>query len=305
MARDRVDLCSPFLGHDTAVWLAEAARASAAAWTLLTRLDAVSAAYGSLSLPGLRLLADAGVEVLHVERLHAKVFLADDRTGFLGSGNLTGSGLGGQPRQNRELGVALDPSQAAAAAATLATWRAQATTVTAGMVDACERQAASLLVATPRPPGLSGPVDAADEVLRAGVAAKQVWVKALYYDAVMAEQPWGHDDWVASPARGKPSFSVGDLLLIYASYTDVCNAVVRVTGPTRDDPVFLVAQGWPDEDAARWPWVTPVEGMLQVPVTDGVPVTRLGLTGQSLRNGHTRMPTGGLAAALRHMTAPS
>ena len=301
-ARERVDLCSPFVGHDTATWLAKAAKVSPAAWTLLTRLDAVSAAYGSLSLPGLRDLAAAGVQLLHAQRLHAKVFLTDTSTGFLGSGNLTGSGLGGQPRPNLELGVSLNPAQSAQAGTVLAAWRAAALPITAGMIDDCEREAAVLPVATPRPPGASDRSDSADRILAAGVAAGQVWIKALYADAAEAEQPWGDDGWVASPAIRKPSFAPGDLLLIYASYTGICNAVVRVVGPTRNDPAFLIAEGTSVADTARWPWVTPVEGLLQVPVADGVPLQRLGLTGQSLQNGHTRMPVGGLAAALRHMT---
>lgn len=125
--------------------------------------------------------------------------------------------------------------------------------------------------------------------------------QALYRDAAQASLPWGPGYWVASPAIRKPSFAEGDLMLIYAVYTRACNAIVRVAGPTVHDPAFVIAQGIPPEDATRWPWITPVDGVLQVPVEDGVPLQRLGLTGQSLQNGHTRMPTGGLAAALRHM----
>lgn len=53
-AAAQVDLCSPFLSGGMALWLATAAAASPAEWTLLTRLDAVSAAGGYLSVPGLR-----------------------------------------------------------------------------------------------------------------------------------------------------------------------------------------------------------------------------------------------------------
>lgn len=300
-AQDRVDLCSPFLGAGTALWLAKAKRKSPARWTLLTRLDAVSAAYGSLSLAGLTALADEGVKLLHADRLHAKVFLVDGSSGFVGSGNLTGSGLGGEPRANLELGVSLDPGEFTQASAVLAGWRSSAVPITAEMIRACEREAARLPATTPRPPGAPGLADAADDVLRQGLAARQVWIKALYRDAAQASVPWGAGHWVASPAIRQPSFAEGDLMLIYAVYTRACNAIVRVAGPTRHDPEFAVAQGIPPEDAERWPWITPVDGVLQVPVEDGVPLQRLGLTGQSLQNGHARMPTGGLAAALRHM----
>ncbi len=140
-----------------------------------------------------------------------------------------------------------------------------------------------------------------EAVLAEGLAARQVWIKALYADAVRADRPWSPGDWVASPAVRRPSFAVGDLLLVYASYARVCNAVLRVVAPTRLDPAFAVAQGTPQVEADRWPWITPIEPVLQVPAADGVPLQRLGLTGQSLQNGHTRMPVGGLAAALRHM----
>ena len=90
-ATTSVELCSPFLTADTATWLAEAARRSSAHWTLLTKLSARSAAYGSLDLDGLRKLSSAKVELRHLEGLHAKLFMADDRVGYLGSANLTSS----------------------------------------------------------------------------------------------------------------------------------------------------------------------------------------------------------------------
>ena len=52
------------------------AAAAAAEWTLLTRVEAVSAAGGYLSVPGLRSLMKAGVKLFHADRLHAEVFLA-------------------------------------------------------------------------------------------------------------------------------------------------------------------------------------------------------------------------------------
>ncbi len=299
-AARQVDLCSPFLSGGTAMWLADAAAKSAAAWTLLTKLDAVSAAGGYLSVPGLRALAAAGVELFHDDRLHAKVFLADGSSGFLGSGNLTASGLGEPVRPNRELAVALDGTQCARADAVLTAWRTSAAPITAAMLDECEEAARGLRVPVARLPGGGGSPDDVEAVLEEGLAARQVWIKAMYMDAAGASRAWAPGDWVASQVR-RPSFEPGDLMLIYATFTGVCNAIVRVAGPTRNDPAFAIAQGSPPADANRWPWITPVEPVLQVPVAEGVPLQRLGLTGRSLQNGHTRMPTGGLAAALRHM----
>jgi hypothetical protein len=294
-AKINVDLCSPYIGPGTATQLAKAATASPAAWTLLTRLDAVSAAHGSLDIDGLRKLRMAGVALFHEPRVHAKVFLLDDSSGFLGSGNLTDAGLGASGRANLELGVALDPEQCAAAAAALTSWRARATPVTSAMLDKVERDARRLRVPSPRPPTTSVSPDVVDQILAAGRTAKQVWIKGLHLDAVGAAVP--PDDWVAS--RRRPSFAVDDVLLIYAVTAKICNSVVRVTGPPHNDPEFAVAQGKPLKDSEWWSWITPVEQLLHVPVEDGVPLERLGISGRSVQNGHTRMRTGGLAGALR------
>lgn len=301
-ASARVDLCSPFLSGGTASWLADAAAASAAEWTLLTRVEAVSAAGGFLSVPGLRVLMKAGVKLFHADRLHAKVFLADGAAGLLGSGNLTASGLGEPSRPNLELGVALDAGQCAQADAVMAAWRGAAAPVTVAMLDECEKRAKGLRVPALRLPGGHGSAGDVDAVLAEGLAARQVWIKGMYLDAARASRTWAAGDWVASPSpKRKPSFVPGDLLLVYGTMTEVCNALVRVAGPTRRDPAFAVANGTPADDAERWPWITPIEPVLQVPVADGLPLQRLGFTGQSLRNGHKKMPVGGLAAALRHM----
>ena len=63
-----------------------------------------------------------------------------------------------------------------------------------------------------------------------------------------------------------------------------------------------LAAGIPPADADRWPWINPVRVRLQVPTSKGIPLAELGLTGRSLQGGHCRMPTGGLAAAVRRMT---
>jgi hypothetical protein len=129
----------------------------------------------------------------------------------------------------------------------------------------------------------------------------QLWVKAEYHDVHTADAPRSATPWVASPDSGRPRFAVGDLLLMYAKEARRCNAVVEVTGATTRDPDFLVAHGISAEDATRWPWVTPVAPRLQVPIADGVPLSWLGILGQSLQPGHRRMPVGGLATALRYM----
>jgi len=301
-AHSSIELCSPFVGPDTAIWLADAAASSSAKWTLLTELDPVAAAYGSLSIRGLRALLAAGVSIWDAGRLHAKVFLCDGAVGFAGSANLTSSGLVSSGRSNLELTVALTATQCSDAAAVLAAWLAGATRVAKAELDECERQARRIPVRVRRRLGRAAAAQEADVLLREA-ADGTVWVKALYYDAVDAARPWDPNGWVGSPDKGCPTFKTGDFLLIYAKYTGLCNAIVEVTGPTRFDPAYPLAQGKPPEDAERWPWITPVAGRRQVPVACGVPLHRLGLTGQSLRNGHCRMPVGGFPTAVDYLTA--
>lgn len=104
-ASHRVSLASPFLSIRVAKQLADIANASTARRSLLTRLDAAAAAGGYLSTDGLRTLINAGVTIRHAPRLHAKVYLTDDRFGIVGSANLTGPGLGGFADPNLEMSV--------------------------------------------------------------------------------------------------------------------------------------------------------------------------------------------------------
>lgn len=52
----------------------------------------------------------AGVEFLHCIRMHAKIFIIDGRTAFVGSANLTGAGIGAKARTRRnfEIGFLLE-----------------------------------------------------------------------------------------------------------------------------------------------------------------------------------------------------
>lgn len=48
---------------------------SSRSWTLCTVLDPLAVASGFLSVQGMVLMLDPGVEVRHVDRLHAKCFI--------------------------------------------------------------------------------------------------------------------------------------------------------------------------------------------------------------------------------------
>ncbi len=304
-ARAHVDLCSPFLGAGIAHWLARTCTTSAADWTLLTVLDPIAAAYGSLSLGGLRALAGAGVSVRHADGLHAKVFMVDRARGWVGSANLTAAGLGDSARPNLELTVALSAGQIARTAKVLASWWSAGTPITGDILDECEAKAALVPTRTSTPPGKGRTAAqrsaAGDKVLQDALHAN-VWIKAVYQDAARAGAAWGPGSFVTSSKRGRPSFTDGDLLLVYVKEAKTCNAVLEVHGDTYINRSEQIAAAVPAVSADRWPWITPVKRRLHVPSSRGIALEQLGLTGRSLQGGHCRMPTGGLATAVRYMT---
>jgi hypothetical protein len=297
-----VRLCSPFIGPGETPNLDAACRRATAQWQLLTHLNAKAAARGALHLEGLELLLQQGVHIRTLPHLHAKLFLVDDAAGFVGSANLTTSGLRGDDRHNRELTVALNAEQRAAAVVQFDTWWNQATVVTLAKLRTCKHEAKKVRVALDGEPADTEQSDvaAADELLTEA-SDVEVWIKAVYRDATTADDPWNETLWFADPGPGKPAYRSGDLVLIYAKETKHCNAVLEVTDESRLDPGFALAQGVPEGEARRWPWITPAKPRLQVPITQGVPLERLGVKGGSLEPGHRRMPVGGLALALRYL----
>lgn len=307
-ARVEVRLASPFLGPGVSAQLADAAAASAAKWRVLTRLDAAAVAHGSLSTQGLRRLLTAGVELRSLSRLHAKVFLTDADFGLVGSANLTEAGLGGQPgRPNVELGVRLDAGQQQEAVGHFDEWWASASVIDEPGIKLAEAAAARLRTSVSVVISERSPVqdtwdqtELANQLLEES-AGVNLWVKAVYRDEEDADVPWGDGAWISSSKRGRPSFAVGDLVLIYAKGVHRCNSVVEIADVARYDPAFVVSDGRPQEDGDRWPWVNDVQVRLQVPIAAGVPLSHLGFTGQSLQGGHKRLGLSEFAAAVRYL----
>lgn len=306
-AQQSVDLVSPFLSAPIAAMLAQLATTSTAKWRLLTNLNSAAVARGVLNPLGLRRLQAAGVELLHVDRLHAKVALVDGTYGFLGSANLTNAGLGASQVSNVELSITLDVAAASAAATFVSSWASEATPISSSDIDAAEAAARLLHVAMPRPmAAISEPgavmtlIDTADDLLHAATSAR-VWVKAVFGGADRADAKMYDGELIGSSKAGKPSFAPGDLLVMYYKWSSVCCRVVEVVGETLLAPEMLIEQGVSPEDSERWPWATPVRDRLHVPAENGVRLDRFGLTGQSLQRGHCRMPTGGLATFLREL----
>lgn len=305
-AKSEVRLAAPYMGPGVLARLAHMAEASSASWKALTKLDAASVAHGSLSTQGLRQLLASGVEVRSLTRLHAKLYLGDHSFGLIGSANLTDAGLGGTGgRPNIELGVILDAGQCRAASKHFDDWWGNASLVTEAAISAVEELAKSL-------PTSVAAVDVEEEApqlledanqLLAEARTANLWIKAVYQDEAAADLAWGDGAWFSSSKRGRPSFQVGDLVLVYAKDAHRCSAVVEVTEAPRHDPAFVVSDGRPEEEGERWPWVNDVQVRLKVPSAVGVPLSHLGFTGQSLQGGHKRLGLSEFALAIRFLAS--
>lgn len=257
-----VVLTSPYLSYIVCRSIADAAMGSSRSWTLCTVLDPLAVASGFLSVQGMVLMLDAGVEVRHVDLLHAKCFIAGSR-GMLGSANLTGTGLGSSVNANRELGVELNWDQLEEARAMINAWPSRS--VSKSDLDDLAVQAARL----PKPtPGMrdwdedSALFDVERLLADAQDPERSLWVK-VEGGAPVLEQ-WRQEWRFANPGSkrgdrwiGEPTIKTGDLVFICATGTKDCYVVVEVT----TDPELLPndyvewAAHREGEDSERWPWV--------------------------------------------------
>ena len=103
-ARASVLLAAPFVKYDVAAWLTEQVPAGVAL-TVLTRIRADAIASAALDITALLHLAESSDVAL--PNLHAKVFVADQSSAIVTSGNLTRAGLD----TNIECGVVLRQSR--------------------------------------------------------------------------------------------------------------------------------------------------------------------------------------------------
>lgn len=293
-------LTSPFLTYDACHRIAVAAEQSSYKFVLVTTLDAGAVAGGYQSVQGLARLLAAGVEVRHVDRLHAKCFLLGSR-GMVGSANLTGPGLGSSVTANRELGVELDTLQLAHAVRTINGWPSLLVETThlddllakskaltrltrddtdARNADAALTQAERLLA------------DARD-------SARGLWLKLEYGDPAL--DGWRQESFFASPNKGKPGFRPGDLVVVCAKGTKDCYAVVEVTAEPEFQPADYLqwtAQNDPGAEA-RWPWVNRTKPRMVPSELMELKLHELGVSGPALQNGHVRLKFDQFTAAVR------
>ena len=107
-ARASVLLAAPFVKYDVAAWLRKQVPAGVAL-TVLTRIRADAIASAALDITALLHLAETSesARVVALPNLHAKVFVADQSSAIVTSGNLTRAGLD----TNIECGVVLRQSR--------------------------------------------------------------------------------------------------------------------------------------------------------------------------------------------------
>jgi hypothetical protein len=293
-ARRRIWLVSPYITGGVAREIAAAAeRSNADERHLITALDERSVRSRVLDPKGLRRLKKAGFVVAHVEHLHAKVSIVDGGWGLVGSGNLTDRGLGWteeEKRANVELGVILTRPQVIEAARLVSHWWKGAPKLTDAEIKKFEG-----LDPYPRPKtkldkvaksvGVIGTARLKDMLGETPPSDRRYWLDPNYHD-YGDELWWQRRGWVSD--RREVGIKEGDLIVIYLTSKNrgpkKCPAVGRALGPAEEKRDFLKQE----RDAAaakRWPWVTRIEIVADVPADDGVGLDAIGKTGRSLQGG--------------------
>lgn len=121
------------------------------------------------------------------------------------------------------------------------------------------------------------------------------WLKSLHYhDDGYTIHP-GERTWISDIGRrtrtgervyrrdgiewGEPSWKVDDEIGLYYGGTLRVPVLVRVVAPPSFDPELVQAESHGQEPDAgeRWPWVTPVEGLLRATLTAAPTLESLGL----------------------------
>lgn len=211
--------------------------------------------------------------------------------------------MDGPPEGNLELGVTLGPDQREAAAAIVAAWWDAASPVDEATLKRAEEAARALpkiIYSIDDLPPTAGSKSEIATRLLVEARDRDLWVKAVYDDG--ADPHWPKRAWISSSKRGRPSFEPGDLVLIYARGLHRCNAIVEVTSTSRFDPDFVESEGYPRENAERWPWVNDVTGLLAVDPPEAVPPAIVGFSAQGLQGGHKRLDLAQFAAATQYLS---
>ncbi|WP_235005152.1 hypothetical protein, partial [Kocuria rhizophila] len=176
-----------------------------------------------------------------------------------------------------------------------------------GSLEDLEQRARSVAPMPGRVPDPADPTElrrAAEQVLLdAQSGERALWIKVEYGEP--KPEAWLAPYFFASPKKdrpgnGRPSFRVGDLVLVCAGNTNDCYAIVEVTGEAEwktDLPLFR-GQVRGEEASEKWPWVNRTRPRL-VPLHDvHYKKADLGLRGTG-RGSHLRLRLDQFTAAVR------
>jgi hypothetical protein len=295
-AEERILLASPFLSFPVAKQIAEAAdKSTAQDRRLLTALEERSVAVGVLDPRALERLQEAKFQIGNIENLHAKLSLVGSGWGLVGSGNLTGKGLGDERGGgNYELGAILTAKQIQEASAIFAKWWKKAREVSADEIAEYKLVPRIKLDRKSRR-GKSGSTLPVVDVARLQQflteeidSHRRYWVDANYHNP--KAETWWHQEWIS----GQPevAYSEGDVIVIYLGAKNggpkLCPAIVQATTTTEASAGWVAKQRDDDPEAPkRWPNVTHIRILGEVlPVTSGVPLELISRSGESLRRGY-------------------
>jgi hypothetical protein len=109
--RTAVSLVSAFITVPGIHWVLKHLSPTAQALRVVTRWSCWDLVVGASDLEVYTILESRCASLYILPDLHAKIVLIDDRTLFLGSANLTNSGLRLVPGGNREIGIRITPNQ--------------------------------------------------------------------------------------------------------------------------------------------------------------------------------------------------
>jgi phosphatidylserine/phosphatidylglycerophosphate/cardiolipin synthase-like enzyme len=274
-ARARIDIATPFLSNDVAGCLVrEADAGSARERRFLTATNTASVEGGYLDVAGVEEFLAADFEVRSLRNLHAKLLLTDGTWGLVGSGNLTVAGANGG---NAELGVVLDAGQAAQAQkGYFERWWKAAEPVDLRWLRTLRRRAPAAS-ARKRTQGRGGLIRLPAPAHLGGFASNKrdsgYWLKILYGSSErMTATHWRRRMWVGDRHRLRDR-----------------DAVMRVTEAPVFDPA-LVAREAGEEDAQKWAWVTWVEPVAALSLSDAPTLSDIGVASSAVRqHGHIRL----------------
>lgn len=303
-ARSSVAIATPFMSHPVAALLVRAAdEGRAQDRRLLTALNVAAVEGGYLDPDGIEEFHTAGFEIRSLRNLHAKVVLTDRRWGLVGSGNLTVRGSNGG---NAELGVVLSPRQAATAQRSFfEKWWKAADPIDLKYLRSLRRRRRPRSPECRQRQGRGGFFDAGVrrelESFARDPSRGGYWLKIMYGTPERARTThWRHPTWVSDrhtirasdgEPLGRPSYRVGDHLVIYLSREGrrACPAIVRVT----ERPVFDLARVRREGalgDDERWGWLTEVDGVAATPLARAPTLADIGVRSQSVRqHGHIKL----------------